>query len=235
MPPSPDANAAGYLFLLGIVLITMVLLRRIYRRRSTRPRHAGRASNRNIAAASNDRPTQPLPKEAQQWEVAMHETARELAARLDSKMVGLQQLLHAAEEERRRLEELIRSQGNTAEASSLGDSSAAKPTTNRYEPPATVPFKSAAERSGGCDASSRTPKTSTHATTSTTEDPKRDAEADEPPEKRKNNIAPDRPPKKDKRTAAPEYPFPLAEPPPPAPATPDETNSLTAQRHSTAQ
>jgi hypothetical protein len=48
-----------------------------------------------------------MPMEMMRWEVEMHDTARELKAELDTKMVALQTLIRSAREEQERLAKLI--------------------------------------------------------------------------------------------------------------------------------
>jgi hypothetical protein len=48
-----------------------------------------------------------MPVEMMRWEVEMHDTARELKAELDTKMVALQTLIRSAREEQQRLAKLI--------------------------------------------------------------------------------------------------------------------------------
>ncbi len=50
----------------------------------------------------------PLPEAAEHWEVEMHELARELSGRLDSKMSALQHLIHEADRAAARLEAALR-------------------------------------------------------------------------------------------------------------------------------
>jgi hypothetical protein len=99
------------MFLLGVVLMTVILLRRTLRysrrRRQLEPRAA---ATRPVVNREPDR-GQPLidaPPELLRWQVEMHETARDLKAELDSKLSALQTLVRLAREERERLEHAIR-------------------------------------------------------------------------------------------------------------------------------
>lgn len=47
------------------------------------------------------------PREFRQWEVEMHEIARELSGQLDSKIVMLEHLIRTARQESARLEDLL--------------------------------------------------------------------------------------------------------------------------------
>lgn len=101
-----DAQLANYLFLLGMVLITSVMLRRVYRRmRKNSPRRSARHTAAGTALARQQ--SLDGPRQMQQWQVEMYEIERELSARLDSKIVAVEQLLITAERERRRLESLL--------------------------------------------------------------------------------------------------------------------------------
>lgn len=116
MPSIPQSSGAELLFLLGVALVTLTLLRRIYRvRRARAPRRTSRAQRPASATSGGDRlsglwpsassPT--APPQVQRWEVAMHETARQLAAELDAKAGILEQLIRDARSERERLERLL--------------------------------------------------------------------------------------------------------------------------------
>ena len=97
-------NKASFLFLLGIVMMTVILLRRWHRyfkRLKSTQRKEGRP------AAREAKPEQPLmdaPPEVLRWQVEMHETARELKAELDTKIAVLQRLTIDAKREREQLE-----------------------------------------------------------------------------------------------------------------------------------
>ncbi|HEX5447423.1 MAG TPA: hypothetical protein VFW87_26650 [Pirellulales bacterium] len=98
------------LFLSGLGLVCAVLLFRTHRQLNTRPK--GQLSH----PSSWSKPRLPktpaahhldLPRDAQRWEVQMHETARELRGQLDSKISVLQHLIRDAAAETARLEAAI--------------------------------------------------------------------------------------------------------------------------------
>ncbi|HVX59050.1 MAG TPA: hypothetical protein VHC19_00565 [Pirellulales bacterium] len=100
-----EIDKPNLLFLLGVVLASSILLLRSLRRtrrsssaslpQTHSPARGGSAANR----------LQALP-ELQRWEVQMHETARELTARIDNKLRLLEQLIRDADERIARLETL---------------------------------------------------------------------------------------------------------------------------------
>lgn len=94
-------------FLSGLGLVCAVLLFRTNRQLNARPK------SRPAPPSSWSKPRPPkvpaahhldLPREAQRWEVEMHETARELRGQLDSKISVLQHLIRDAAAETARLE-----------------------------------------------------------------------------------------------------------------------------------
>ncbi|MGV3605954.1 MAG: hypothetical protein ACO1RA_06070 [Planctomycetaceae bacterium] len=60
-----------------------------------------------LGSESRPRPIDDKPVEMLRWQVEMHETARDLKAEIDSKLVMLQALVSLAQEERARLEEVV--------------------------------------------------------------------------------------------------------------------------------
>jgi hypothetical protein len=98
------------MFLAGIALLALVLLRRIYRHYGRR-RPAAKGRDAYLATsprpASDRRSLSSAPPELLRWHVEMHETARDLSAQLDSKMRVLQLLIGQARQEADRLERLL--------------------------------------------------------------------------------------------------------------------------------
>ena len=92
------------------LIIAMLLLRshRYFSRRKV-----DNAPIVRTARATNDDKCRYLdaPDDVARWQVAMHETARELSAKLDSKMVALQVLIAEADRAAARLETAIESKG----------------------------------------------------------------------------------------------------------------------------
>ncbi len=100
-----ETDKANLLFLLGVVLASSILLLRSLRRtrRSSSASLPQTPSPSRGASAANS--LHALP-ELQRWEVQMHETARELTARIDNKLRMLEQLIRDADERIARLETL---------------------------------------------------------------------------------------------------------------------------------
>jgi hypothetical protein len=95
------------LFLLGLILLISILLRRYYRyfgKCKTDDRPVVRTTRRE---ADPQQPLMDAPPNVLRWQVEMHETARDLKGELDTKMVALQQLISMAEAEALRLEAAI--------------------------------------------------------------------------------------------------------------------------------
>lgn len=106
--PSSFALAAG------VALLTLILLRRSWRyerRRRRRDRRAnGSAPTRSVGDAFSGSDRDPLvdaPPEVLRWHVALHETARDLQAELETKMVIVDQLIVQARREADRLERIL--------------------------------------------------------------------------------------------------------------------------------
>ena len=99
-------------FVLGAVLLVVVLMllrsqRSLSRRSSPRP---------PLAPAPRKEPSRPprhsgAPAATGNWEVQMHEVARELSAQLDSKMGLLEQLIREADRAASRLETVLAANG----------------------------------------------------------------------------------------------------------------------------
>ena len=100
------ANALGSsLFGVGLALLTVLLLMRSWRyqrrTRTARRRHTTAVSERSLGLSD-------APRDILRWQVAMHETARDLKAELDSKMSALQAIIGIAQRESSRLEAAVR-------------------------------------------------------------------------------------------------------------------------------
>ena len=131
-------SPASFIFMIVVLGIAFILLMRTSRyfsrqrqeepkwSRAARPRYDGSAtaysrSGDSSTAAQTTPPTtsqrhlDAMPKTAQ-WEVDMHETARELKAQLDSKMSALQALIAEADRAASRLEEAIESRDDVHNA-----------------------------------------------------------------------------------------------------------------------
>jgi hypothetical protein len=97
---------ASHFFLAGLLATSAMILFQTHRRwqrslaaKALKPTDAGKPWQ---AAASKQRPA-----EVQQWEVHVHELARETLARIDSKMAALEHLMRTANQESLRLEAAI--------------------------------------------------------------------------------------------------------------------------------
>ncbi len=103
-----------HLFLIGLLATSMFML--FHTRRRWQQSTERRPVEKLLPASQRwDKPhTAALPGDAREWEVQMHEFARDLSARIDSKMAALEHLMRAAHHETLRLEAaLARSQGNS--------------------------------------------------------------------------------------------------------------------------
>lgn len=121
------------MFLAGIALLVLILLRRTYRHYGRR-RTTGKKTASHLQQASRQRSEErslsDAPPDVLRWHVEMHETARELKAELDSKMRVLQLLIGQARHEADRLEQLL---GHRETSGEYDD--AAPVTTSRTRPP----------------------------------------------------------------------------------------------------
>jgi hypothetical protein len=114
------------LFLAGLVLTCGVLLFRTHRQLSGHPK----TSMPSPSTFSQPRPPSvpahrlDAPREVRQWEVEMHDLARELQAQLDSKIAILEHLIHDANQQADRLESAIDRAGGCAAGPTLASSPA---------------------------------------------------------------------------------------------------------------
>lgn len=97
------------MFLAGVALLLLILLRRSYRYYGRRRRPG--LSDKYLTTVSRPKPENrslsTAPPDVLTWHVEMHETARDLKAELDSKMRALQLLIGQARQESERLEQLL--------------------------------------------------------------------------------------------------------------------------------
>jgi hypothetical protein len=109
-------------FAAGLALACWLLMRRAARR-------IGRQSRENSASQvgdllpekSRDRALLDAPPEVARWQVELHETARELKAEIDSKLLALQALVNVAREERARLEAALERAKATERGTTSGE------------------------------------------------------------------------------------------------------------------
>jgi len=102
-------------FFLGAVLLVVVLM--LFRSQRSLGRRSSPAPP--LAPAPRKEPSRPplhsgAPAAAGNWEVQMHEVARELSAQLDSKMGLLEQLIREADRAASRLETALAANGREA-------------------------------------------------------------------------------------------------------------------------
>jgi len=121
------------MFLAGITLLILILLRRSYRHYGRR-RPAGKTLESHPTRAPRphgpERSLSDAPPDVLRWHVEMHDTARKLKAELDSKMRVLQLLIGQARREADRLERML----ERAEPS-RGENYAAPTATAQARPP----------------------------------------------------------------------------------------------------
>jgi len=89
--------------------VTVLLIFRVYRRLGTRDKSVPtkRLQARRQRALESGTLGEHAPPQLAQWEVRMHETTRELSARLDNKMRSLNHLVALTESASDRLEQLL--------------------------------------------------------------------------------------------------------------------------------
>lgn len=104
------------LFFAGLLVMAGFLLRWTRRRQQRQVCRDPLAEARQAATA--ERPS--LPAALGQWEVQMHELARDLSAQLDTKIIIVEQLLRRAEEQTSRLEAAINRASQTLDQHSPG-------------------------------------------------------------------------------------------------------------------
>jgi hypothetical protein len=102
------------LFIAAVALTSWILLRRSYRYYARQKKDQGPIESPKISSNVETWGQNPAaPREETQWEVRMHDTARDLSARLDSKMSALLALIAEADRAAARLEAAV---GQTAGA-----------------------------------------------------------------------------------------------------------------------
>ena len=90
------------MLMVGIGMILLVAVRFLLRPRSAMRRYASSAREERLSAHMLD-----APAEAGQWEVRMHETARNLMGELNTKIAIVEQLVQDANQAAERLERAI--------------------------------------------------------------------------------------------------------------------------------
>ena len=114
-----DFHISSLLPLCVILPVTVMMVLRVYRRLEPRRKSAvpARVQERQKRLLESRTLGEQSPTQLAQWEVQMHETARELSARLDNKMRSLNHLIAVANSASDRLEHL-----QAKSASSTNDS-----------------------------------------------------------------------------------------------------------------
>lgn len=104
---------AEVMFAAGILLMIVVLFRRFKKRYRRRNQNSPMRQVKEVRAALDkhvpkaDRPLNDAPPDLLRWQVEMHETARELKAELDSKLLAIQAATALATRETERLHQAI--------------------------------------------------------------------------------------------------------------------------------
>lgn len=106
------------MFLLGVIIMIGVLMRRYMMRYRRRARQHAAYDTTHTERLLKKSTILDAPAEVLKWQVEMHETARDLKAELDSKMRALQALMVQAHEQEVRLADLLRRAHPSASAAS---------------------------------------------------------------------------------------------------------------------
>jgi hypothetical protein len=134
-----SGGSAQWVFLLGLCLMIVVLLMRSRRYFRQVARHQNAmAPPKQLAAKPKPASAAIPPKQHEQWEVAMHELARDLSGQLDSKIRILEMLIREANQTAARLDAAL-------DKSRQVRSADREQTSN--EQPATIPPNRPRERS----------------------------------------------------------------------------------------
>lgn len=111
-------NLPQFTLVAGLALVCYLFMRRAATRSAGRPgSNSGNEIGEPSRESTRDRALGDAPPEVVRWQVEMHETARDLKAELDSKMLALQSLIRLASEERMKLEAAIEAAERTGAAS----------------------------------------------------------------------------------------------------------------------
>jgi hypothetical protein len=112
----------SYVVLIGaLAIITWALMMRSHRWFRGQPHDQPPVQSYGRRESVARTPSAPLPAEAAKWEIQMHEIARELSARLDSKMGILEHLIREADRAAARLDSAMAAaqRGGVAPAAGL--------------------------------------------------------------------------------------------------------------------
>lgn len=111
MPQFAGPDTVTWAFLAVLLAVSGLLLFRT-QRHFARQAHTPRSEDRPPNLSRE--PSEPAPTWMERWEVEMHQLARELSARLDSKMSALQHLTRDADRAAARLEAALKATGASA-------------------------------------------------------------------------------------------------------------------------
>jgi hypothetical protein len=98
---------ATIVFLLALVVAIVILLRRVQRYRARLPAQDGPIVRVPRPGRLEMNPARGAPPDVAKYEVQLHETARELSAKLDTKMIALEHLIRDADKRIGELKSLL--------------------------------------------------------------------------------------------------------------------------------
>ena len=103
-----------WMFLVGVVLMIFILMRRWFRysrRQRKRPDRYSLEKVKKITSSAEpnlDLPLVDSPPEMTRWHVEMYEVARDIKGELNSKMIALQEMVRMADQASQRLESAVK-------------------------------------------------------------------------------------------------------------------------------
>ncbi len=98
---------AGWFFFAGCALLTMILLKRSYRRMGRRKKNAPAIERIARPSGQWDGAQRDALAQVERQKVEMHEMARDLNGQLNSKIIVLEKLVGESQRQIERLEELL--------------------------------------------------------------------------------------------------------------------------------
>ena len=128
-----NTQAATALFVLGMMFIILAVLRGTKKNLERAKRRQAKA----IAACDEEtlelRPFYDRPAQLSRWEVEMHDLAREITGRLDTKIAMLQQLIIAADEKIQSLAEMQKTLEKSQSGRNSSEAAEQKPSVVRRD------------------------------------------------------------------------------------------------------
>lgn len=109
--------SGNHVIILGIMLVAMAI---VMRRAASRARHASRQDPLRDTRAAIARVEQSLPGRIHLAEVRLHDLAREVEARFETRILVLDQMILTADREIRRLQETLERMGASTNAPAAG-------------------------------------------------------------------------------------------------------------------